>query len=203
MDAITLITFALAFAIAAASPGPGMAAVVARGLGGGFAGAFPMVLGLVMGDLVYLSLAAFGLAAIAKSFGFLFVAIRWAGAAYLLYLAYKMWTAKPDADEVRARAAEHPGRTMLAGLALTLGNPKTIVFYLALLPTLVPLEKITLLGFAELALIVCVLLTLIGSAYGLAAAGAREVFRSPKALKRLNRVSGTVMAGTAAAVVTR
>lgn len=203
MDLVTLLTFSVAFAIAAASPGPGMAAVVARGLGGGFASAFPMVLGLVCGDLVFLSLAAFGLAAIAQSFGMLFTVIRWAGAAYLLYLAYKLWVAVPDPEQVKAKAAEHPVRTVLAGLSLTLGNPKTIVFYLALLPTLVPLERITLLGFAELAAIVAVLLTLIGSAYGLAAAGAREVFRSPRALRRLNRFSGAVMAGAAAAVVAR
>lgn len=203
MDLVTLLTFAVAFTIAAASPGPGMAAVVARGLGGGFAGAFPMVLGLVLGDLVFLSLAIFGLAAVAQTFGAAFTVIRWAGAAYLLYLAWKLWTAEPDPEQVRARAAEHPARTMLAGLSLTLGNPKTIVFYLALLPTLVPLERITLLGYAELAGIVVVLLTLVGSAYAAAAAGAREVFRSPAALRRLNRFSGAVMAGAAAAVVAR
>ncbi len=57
---------------------------------------------------------------------------------------------------------------MLAGFSLTLGNPKTIVFYLALLPTLIPLERMTVLGFVELVATVTVLLTLIGSAYGAA-----------------------------------
>ena len=203
MDAMTLLAFAVAFAIAAASPGPGMAAVVARGLGGGFKGAFPMVLGLVVGDLVYLSFAAFGLAAVAQRFGTVFLVIKYAGAAYLLYLAWKLWTAKADPAEVYSVSAQGPLRTTLAGLSLTLGNPKTMVFYLALLPTLVPLQTLTALGFAELALIVVVLLSLIGSAYGAAAAGAREVFRSPRALRRLNRTAGTVMAGAAAAVVAR
>ena len=203
MDPMTLLAFAVAFTIAAASPGPGMAAVVARGLGGGFRGAFPMVLGLVAGDLIYLSFAVFGLAAIAQSFGTVFLVIKYAGAAYLLYLAWKLWTASPDPETVRARVSEHWARTLLSGLSLTLGNPKTMVFYLALLPTLVPLDRLTALGFAELVVTVTVLLTLVGSAYGLAAAGAREVFRSPRALRRLNRVSGAVMAGAAAAVVAR
>ncbi|BBE72334.1 LysE family translocator [Oharaeibacter diazotrophicus] len=203
MDATTLFAFSLAFAIAAASPGPGMAAVVARGLGGGFRGAFPMVLGLVVGDLVYLSFVTFGLAALAQRFGTVFLVVKWAGAAYLLYLAVKLWTAKPNPDEVRAAAAQGFVRTLLAGLSLTLGNPKTMVFYIALLPTLVPLERMTAVGFAELVGIVMVLLTAIGSAYAAAAAGAREMFRSPRALRRLNRTAGTVMAGAAAAIVAR
>lgn len=203
MPLSTLLTFAAAFAIAAASPGPGMTAVVARGLGGGFRGAFPMVIGLVLGDFVFLTAAAFGLAAIAQSFGTVFVAVKYAGAAYLLWLAYRMWTSEPDAGAVAARASEHWLRTVFAGLSLTLGNPKTIVFYLALLPTVVPLETLTLVGFAELAAVVGVLLTAIGCAYAAAAAGAREMLRSRKALRRLNRAAGTMMAGAAAAVVAR
>lgn len=203
MDLMTLAAFALAFAIAAGSPGPGMAAVVARALGGGFRGAFPMVLGLVVGDLVYLSFAVFGLAAIAQSFGTVFLVIKYAGAAYLLYLAWKLWTAKPGSEAVTSRAADRWSRTVLAGLSLTIGNPKVMVFYLALLPTLVPLDRLTTLGFLELVLVVGVLLTIIGSAYAAAAAAAREIFRSPVALRRLNRISGTVMAGAAAAVVAR
>ncbi|WP_246329348.1 LysE family translocator [Chthonobacter rhizosphaerae] len=203
MDPMTLIAFAVAFAIAAASPGPGMAAIVARGLGAGFRGAFPMVLGLVAGDLVYLSFAVFGLAAVAQSFGTVFLVIKYIGAAYLVYLAVKLWTANPTASDVAASKEQGPWRTFAAGLSLTLGNPKTMVFYLALLPTLVPLDRLTALGFAELAGIVMVLLTLIGSAYAAAASGARDLFRSPRALRRLNRSAGVMMAGAAAAVVAR
>lgn len=203
MDMMTLAAFAVAFSIAAASPGPGMAAVVARGLGGGFRSAFPMVLGLVLGDLVFLSCATFGLAALAQQFSTVFVAVKWAGAAYLLYLAVKLWMARPGADDLRAAAAQGFVRTMLAGFSLTLGNPKTIVFYLALLPTLIPLERMTVLGFVELVATVTVLLTLIGSAYGAAAASARDLFRSPTAQRRMNRTAGTIMAGAAAAIVAR
>jgi threonine/homoserine/homoserine lactone efflux protein len=162
-----------------------------------------MVVGLVLGDLVFLSAAAFGLAAIAKSFATVFVVIKWIGAAYLLWLAWKLWTTRPDPEGVRARAADHWAKTILAGLAVTLGNPKTIVFYLALLPTLVPLETLTLAGFVELAAVVVVLLMLVGCAYAAAAASARDLLKSAKALQRLNRAAGTMMAGAAAAVIAR
>ena len=203
MTLATLIAFTIAFAIAAASPGPGMAAVVARGLGGGFRAAFPFVMGLVAGDLVYLTVAVFGLAAIARSQEMLFLAVRYAGAAYLLYLAWRMWTARPDPERIRAEAAEPWARTLLAGLSLTLGNPKTMAFYLALLPSLVPLERLTAAEFAELGLVIVVVLTAVGCAYAAAAAGAREMFRSPRALGRLNRIGGVTMAAAAAAVVAR
>src|SRR5690606_12765098 len=141
MDPLTLVAFTLAYAIAVIVPGPGVAAVVARALGGGFASGFYMVLGILAGDLAYLAFAVFGLAAIAAWFGPFFIVIRWAGAAYLLYIAWLFWTARPGAEQIGARASESGFRTFLSGLALTLGNPKTIVFYLALLPTLVPLDR--------------------------------------------------------------
>lgn len=203
MDILTLSAFAATYAIVCAAPGPGVAAIVARGLGGGFRGAMPMVLGILAGDLVYLTFAAFGLAAIASYFGPVFTVVRYASAAYLLYIAWKFWTAKPGAEQVGPKAEKHWTRTLLAGLSLTLGNPKTIVFYLALLPTVVPLEKITLPGFFELAAIVTVILLLVGCAYAALAAGAREFFRSPKALRRLNRVTGGILAAAAGAVIVR
>ena len=203
MDAVTLFAFTVAYAIAVLVPGPGVAAVVARALGGGFRAAFPMVLGILAGDLVYLVFAAFGLAAIAMHFGALFTVVRFAGAAYLLYIAWKFWTAKPGAEQIGPRAEEHWSRTFLAGLSLTLGNPKTIVFYLALLPTVVPLDRMTVIGFAELTAIVVVVLLLIGCGYAALAAGAREFFKSQKALRVLNRTAGAMMAAAAGLVVAR
>lgn len=204
MDPVTLVAFTIAYAIAVLVPGPGVAAVVARALGGGFWGAVPMVIGILAGDLAYLVFAVFGLAAIAAWFGPVFVVVRWAGAAYLLYLAWKFWSARPGAEQVGPKAEEHWAKTFLAGLALTLGNPKTIVFYLALLPTMVPLDRpMTVLGFSELLLIVVVVLLVIGLGYAGLAAAAREFFRSQKALRRLNRTAGVMMASAAAFVVAR
>ena len=65
MDIVTLIAFTIAYAIAVIVPGPGVAAVVARALGGGFRSAFPMVLGILAGDLVYLVFALFGASLVA------------------------------------------------------------------------------------------------------------------------------------------
>lgn len=200
MDLFTLAAFTLAYAIAVLVPGPGVAAVVARALGGGFRSAFPMVLGILAGDLVYFVFAVFGLAAIASLFGGFFTLVRWAGAAYLLYIAWQFWTARPGAEWLSPKS-EDGWKTFLAGFSLTLGNPKTIVFYLAILPTVVPLERMTALAFAELTAIVVVVLLAIGCGYAWLAAAAREMFRSPRALGRLNKTAGAMMAGAAGLVV--
>jgi len=204
MDLVTLAAFTVAYAIAVIVPGPGVAALVARALGGGFASAVPMVFGILAGDLVYLCFALFGLAAIAAWFGPLFTIVRWGSALYLLYIAWKFWTAKPGTEQIGAKPAESAWRTFVSGFALTLGNPKTIVFYLALLPTVVPLDKpITALGFTELVVIVTVVLLIIGLAYAGLAAAAREFFTSSTAVRRLNRAAGAIMATAAVFVAVR
>lgn len=199
MDLFTLVTFTIAYAIAVLVPGPGVAAVVARALGGGFKGAFPMVLGILAGDLVYFVFVVFGLAAIATHFGPVFTVIRWAGAAYLLYIAWQFWTARPGSERLKPKS-DSGWKTFLAGLSLTLGNPKTIIFYLAILPTVIPLDRMNPLAFAELTAIVVIVLLAIGCGYAWLAAAARDMLKSPRALGRLNKAAGAMMA-TAAGLV--
>jgi len=203
MDLVTLSAFAATYAIVCAVPGPGVAAIVARGLGAGFVGSVPMVFGILLGDLVYLAFAAFGLAAIATYFSAVFVVIRYLSAAYLLYIAWKFWSAKPGDEQIGPTRESSWQRTVLAGLLLTLGNPKTIVFYLALLPTVVPLDRITFPGFLELAATVTVILIIIGFAYGWLAGRARTFIRNPVAVRRLNRFTGGILALAAGAVIVR
>ena len=200
MDLVTLAAFTIAYAIAVLVPGPGVAAVVARALGGGFMSAVPMVLGILVGDLIYLVFALFGLAAIATWFGPVFVVVRWGGALYLLYIAWQFWTAKPGSEQIRAKS-ESTWKTFLSGFALTMGNPKTIIFYLAILPTVIPLDQMTPLAFAELTFIVVVVLLLIGCGYAWLASAAREMFKSSKALGRLNKTASVMMATAAGLVV--
>ena len=92
MDLTSLLIFVGALFVAAASPGPGIAAIVARVLGRGMNGAIAFTAGVALGDVVWLTLAILGLAVVAQTFT-VFLAIKYAGAAYLLYLAWKLWTA--------------------------------------------------------------------------------------------------------------
>jgi len=200
-----LLLFAGVYCLAVASPGPGVAAVVARSLARGMQGAPAFIAGFLVGDLIWFAFAATGLAALAQAAYPVFVAIKYAGAAYLLYLAYRLWTAPSERvdDGKGADRGNRPAQLFLGTLALTLANPKTMIFFLALLPTVVRLETLTIAGFVEIALVICVALPLVLGAYALAATRARRLFNSPRAVRNLNRSSGVAMATAAVAVATR
>jgi threonine/homoserine/homoserine lactone efflux protein len=203
MDHSRLLIFAAAYLAVLVLPGPGVTALVARVLGRGTDGAPAFIAGFVAGALAWFTIAATGLAVLASSFATVFVAIRYTGAAYLLYLAWKLWTAPPRPLDLSQVSREHRGRLFLTGVAINLGNPKVIVFFLALLPTVVDLATLTPLGFFELGLIVAVIASGVLTAYALAAARARRLFTSPRSIRLMNRGSGAVMAGAAVTIVAR
>jgi threonine/homoserine/homoserine lactone efflux protein len=199
-----LLLFLAAYATAAALPGPGLAALIARVLARGLRGVSAYILGFVAGDLIWFTAAATGLAAIAAAFQPLLTLIRFAGAAYLLYLAFKLVTAPPQPfPEDETQRIARPLGDFAAGLALTLGNPKVIVFFLALLPSVVDFHKLDAATGIGLAACMAITLASILGAYALVAARARRLFRSRKAMRALNVGTGTVMAGAAVAIATK
>jgi threonine/homoserine/homoserine lactone efflux protein len=203
MDHSRLLLFAAAYLAVLVLPGPGVTALVARVLGRGAHGAPAFIAGFVVGALIWFTIAATGLAVVTSSFATVFVAVRYAGAAYLLYLAWKLWTAPARPMDAGQASPEHRGRLFLTGVAINLGNPKVIVFFLALLPTVVDLGHLTPLGFAELALIVATIASGVLAGYALAAARARRLFTSSRSVRLMNRGSGIVMAGAAVTIVAR
>ena len=203
MDPSTLLIYAVTLGVACAVPGPTTAALVARVLGRGTQGALAFCGGLLFGDLLWLSATVLGLAMLAATLQPVFVVIKYAGAAYLLYLAWRLWTA-PAAAPVEAQPVRGEGlRLFLAGLSVCLGNPKTTLFYLALLPTLIDLPHLTWVGFAEVAATLVAVYTTVLTLYVVLALRARRMFRSPQAMRVINRGTGAVMAGAAVAVATR
>ncbi len=203
MDLASLLLFAAAYLAVVALPGPGVTALVARVLSRGTRGAPAFIAGFVAAALVWFTVAATGLAAIVSTFAGLFVVIRYAGAAYLLFLAWKFWTSAAKPIGTVDVSPDGAGRLFMAGLAINLGNPKAVLFFLALLPSVVSLETLTLAGFTELAGVIAVIVAGVMTAYTLAAARARRVFTSPHAIRIVNRGSGVAMAGAAAAIATR
>jgi threonine/homoserine/homoserine lactone efflux protein len=199
-----MLTFSAVYALAVATPGPGIAAIIARSLAHGAKGAPAFIAGFVAGDLVWFSIAATGLAALAKTAATLFIAIKWAGVVYLLYLAWKLWTAPAERVEVRDDdGRQHGWRAFIASFMLTLANPKAILFFLALLPTVIDLASMNTVRFLEISLAIALVLPAVLGSYVFLAARARELFTTPRAVRRLNRSSGLAMAGAAVVVATR
>jgi threonine/homoserine/homoserine lactone efflux protein len=198
------LAYSLALAIAAAIPGPGVTALVARALGSGFRSALAMSFGLVVGDLTYLTAVVLGLALVAQTFGTVFLVIKWLGVAYLAWLAWSFWKSGITPENVEARKGKGGlFASFLAGLTVTLGNPKTMIFYLALTPTLVDLRTITLADYVILAALTVVVLLVVLVPYLALAAKARWFLKTPRALKALNRTAAAFMAGAALAIASR
>lgn len=198
------ITYAIALGVAAAIPGPGITALVARALGSGFLASFWMSIGLVLGDLTYLVAVLFGLAVLAQTFGVAFLVIKWLGVAYLVWLAWKLWTAGIIGQNLQAETKKESAlSSMLAGWTLTLGNPKTMIFYLAITPTIIHLETVTLVDGVVLVAITAVVLMIVIIPYLILAAKARGLFAKPKTLKIINRVAAGFLGSAAAAIALR
>ncbi|TGS09754.1 LysE family translocator [Mesorhizobium sp. M2E.F.Ca.ET.209.01.1.1] len=198
------LAYSAALGVAAAIPGPGVTALVARALGSGFRSSLAMSFGLMLGDLTYLTAVVLGLAFVAQTFGLVFLAIKWAGVAYLAFLAWRFWTSGITPENIEARKAKGGlVSSFIAGLTVTLGNPKTMIFYLAITPTIVDLKAITFADYAILAVLTVAVLFVVLVPFLALAAKARWFLKSPRALKVLNRTAAGFMMGAAAAIAAR
>lgn len=203
MTPASILLFAGALVVAAGAPGPSVAALVARVIARGIRDVVPFLIALWIGEGIWLSLAVFGLAWVAETFHLVFTAIRYAGVAYLLYLAWTMWTAPLVTREDHVPQTRSPWRLFMVGLGVCLGNPKVMMFYLALLPTIIDLGSVTVVGWLELTLTMFAVLMAIDLTWATAALHARRLLRSPRAMRIANRAGATAMAGAAAAIAMR
>jgi len=203
MSLYGFVAFCAVYLLAVATPGPGVTAVIARSLSHGMRSAPAFVAGFLVGDLIWFAAAAAGLSALAQTAQMLFLLVRYVGAIYLLYLAYRLWTAPVQPVEIGSSQPSHsPLRLFLGSLTLTLGNPKAMVFYVALLPAVVQLRTLRVLDYVTIGAAIAVILPSVLGVYALAASRARSLFRNARSIRLLNRGAGTALAGAAIAVAT-
>ena len=204
MTIYSAIGFTIAMLILAASPGPGVFATVARALASGFRPALVVICGIVLGDIIFLLFAAFGLSMVARILGNMFFIVKICGGAYLIWLGIKIWlkepeplTGTPDAD------TRSQWGNFISGLVITLSNPKVILFYCGFLPTFLDLSTLTVLDLAiVVAIISAVLLCVLGT-YAYLASSARKLFTRKRSVRRLNRTAGGVMVAAGVTIAVR
>lgn len=203
MTMSTLLIFAAALLVAAGSPGPSVAALVARVLTNGLGEVLPFLAAMWLGEILWLTCAVAGLVALAHTFATVFFALKLAGVAYLLYLAWKMWFAPAEVERGTLPGSQSSTRMFMAGLTLTLGNPKIMVFYLSLLPTIIDLNRVGVREWAQLSLTTLMVLVAVDLGWSVLAARARALLKSPRAVRVTNRCSAAIMAGAAAMIASR
>ena len=189
--------------VLAVSPGPGVFATVARSMATGFRSSLSVILGIVIGDITFLMLAIFGMAAIARELGDLFGLVRILGGTYLIWLGVRIWVSRPmeDPSGLQGGGRGHCGG-VLSGLLITLSNPKVILFYCGFLPTFMDLTALRASDIMAVVGAISFILALVLVTYAYLASRARKIFQSRKALKRMDRTAGAMMvaAGVAVAV---
>ena len=194
LTALDLGLYAFALLILFLTPGPVWLALMARAVSGGFASAWPLALGVAVGDVFWSLLAILGLAWITSEVSYAMTILRWGACAFFLWLG---WSVIRNADKPISSDSSltRPGMWagFLAGIAVILSNPKAILFYMGVLPGFFDLSGVTLPDI----LLICLLSLVIPLAGNVAFAWfvdrIRKVVTSPRALRRLNLTAGVLL----------
>ncbi len=198
----TWLAFAAASAVLLIIPGPTILLVVSYALGQGWRSALPVATGVALGDFTAMTLSMLGVGAILATSATIFTALKWLGAAYLVYLGIKLFRAggtldvKPQTD--RATTMKMVGHAWV----VTALNPKSITFFVAFQPQI--LDKhgdfFTQMVIFETTFLVLAFLNAAG--YALIASRARNLVRSPRAIGLFNKTGGTLLIGAGVATAT-
>jgi threonine/homoserine/homoserine lactone efflux protein len=192
-DATTFALFALACVAFLAIPGPSVFYIVTRSLVQGRRAGVTSMLGVQAGGLVHVVAAAFGVSALIASSAAAFTVVKYAGAAYLIFLGLrKLLGREPDAPQTFGATAS-TARLFTHGVIVNVLNPKTALFFLAFLPQFVdPSAGPVAPQMLVLGLTLVSLGVLSDGTYALLAAGAGNRLRNRR---RLERISGGVFVG--------
>lgn len=185
---------------AMASPGPAVIAVVGRALTLGWRRNIGFIAGIVCGDLTVLLLVLFGMGAIADHFVEIVTVVKVLGGFYLIGLGVKTLIARSGGVDMQSENRESGLRALLGGYALTMGNPKAIMFYIAIVPLIIDLKNITMSDFAVVSAIIVIILSSVLMGYSLGSSGVRRFFSDPVWRRRVDCVAGLVLVAVGIAI---
>tara|TARA_R100000935_G_scaffold16212_2_gene32205 strand:- start:2284 stop:2904 length:621 start_codon:yes stop_codon:yes gene_type:complete len=176
------------------TPGPVWLAIMARALSGGFASAWPLAVGVAIGDMLWPLVAVLGISWILSVFDMFMLGMRWIACGVFLImgsLLIRHADAKIDRDSRLTRPGAWAG--FGAGLLAILGNPKAVLFYIGVLPGFFDLRSVTTVDVGAI-IAVSVAIPLLGNLAVAALVGKlRGLMTNPATLKRINIVAGTLL----------
>lgn len=191
-----LALYALAMVVLTITPGPVWVATIARALAGGFAQAWPLTLGVALGDVAWSVLAVLGMGWVAATFGDVMTVARYLAAVIFLLLgvAVLRHARNPVGRDSRLT---RPGvwAGFGAGLAVILSNPKAILFYMGFLPGFFDLSTLVPADVVAIATVSFAVPMLGNLALALSVSRARGLLTSPGAVRRMNLAAGLLLIG--------
>lgn len=194
VTAYELALYALAMAGLWVIPGPVWVALTARALSGGYAAAWPLAVGVTLGDMLWPLCAIFGLSWVLSIYGDFLVVLRWVAAGVFLFMGV-MLIRKPAAALSADSRLTKPGlwAGFAVGVAAVIGNPKAILFYMGVLPGFFDLSRVNGWDIAAI-LAISALVPMLGNlCLALFLDRARRLLQSPRALHRVNTGSGVLL----------
>ncbi|MBD1906421.1 MULTISPECIES: LysE family transporter [Cyanophyceae] len=191
-----------AMIILASIPSVSVLAVTTRAATSGFIHGIFTTVGIVLGDIIFIIIAIWGLSFLAEAMGSLFVLIKYLGASYLILLGIGLWKSKSNNIETEEVVKSSLLSSFLTGLFITLGDQKATLFYLGFFPAFVDISKIS---YWDTLIIITITIVAVGGVklgYAFLADRAR-FFISSKVRKRINIAAGCVMIGVGVFLLTK
>ena len=197
----TWVAFAAASSVLLVIPGPTVLLVVSYALGQGWRTALPMAIGVALGDFTAMTLSMLGLGALLATSATLFTALKWVGAAYLVYLGIKLWRAGGTLDAAPRTDAVSAAKMLGHAWLVTALNPKSITFFVAFLPAFLDpkADFLTQMLVFETTFLLLAFANAFG--YALVASRARRLASDPRAIGIVNKVGGGLLVGAGVATV--
>jgi threonine/homoserine/homoserine lactone efflux protein len=200
-SASDLALYALALFALFLTPGPVWLALIARALSGGFRGAWPLALGVAVGDAIWPLLAVLGVSYLAGALTGALAVLKWVAAGVFIVMGALVIRAADRTVAADSRLTR-PGlwAGFAAGLAVILGNPKAILFYAGVLPGFFDLAAFTAADIAAVVALSMVVPLLGNLLMGLFIGRARRLLSSPRAMRRANLASGAILIAVGLAI---
>lgn len=190
--------YMLACWVISISPGAGAIASMSSGLNYGFKRGYWNAIGLQLALVVQIGIVAAGAGVLLATSPWAFLAIKWFGVIYLLYLAYLQWKAPVQAIEISIDAKQKSiPKLVMYGFLVNMSNPKAIVFLLAVLPQFLDLSQPQWPQYLIMGITMITIDLIVMAGYTGLAAKVLRLLKSPKQQKYLNRTFAVLFAGAA------
>ncbi|WP_445358334.1 LysE family translocator [Microbulbifer sp. ANSA005] len=200
MTISTSLALFISMLVLALIPGPGVLAVVSRSVTLGLRQGLITVVGIVVGDYFFILLALLGLATLAETLGSLFIVIKYAGAAYLIWLGVNLFLSakkrQVDQNQIATSHSHSSFSSFLLGLVTTLGNPKAILFYVSFFPAFLDLTRVASLDIAIIFAIATLAVGSVMAGYAYLACKARSTISQSGKTPALKYGSGALLIGS-------
>lgn len=186
--------YAGALVILFLTPGPVWLALTARALSGGFNAAWPLALGVVVGDALWPLLAVLGVSWIVGQVEGFMTILRFVGAGMFLIMGFLL-IRNADKSIAADSRLTRPGMWagFVAGLVVILGNPKAVLFYMGVLPGFFDLTKVTAADIAAIMAVSMIVPFLGNLLFAAMIDRVRRLLASGQAIRRTNQVAGSLM----------